>query len=126
MKKILVDTDVLIDYSKGYDRLLGELFVKQQKGLVELYISPVNIAEYTTDKQLNDPKRREQAAAFLDFFTIQEISRAVGFLAGSYLREGKTNYLGDALIAACAVEFDMTIVTRNKRHFRNIPGLSFF
>lgn len=125
MKKILVDTDILIDYSKGYDRFLGDLLRKQEEGSVELFVTPVNIAEYMTDSGLRDPKRREQAAAFLDFFTVKEIGKTVGLLAGQYLRDGKMDYLGDALVAAVAVDGGMTLVTRNIRHFQKIPKLSY-
>ena len=125
MKKILVDTDILIDYSKGYDRFLGDLLRKQEEGSVELFVTPVNIAEYMTDTGLSDYKGLEKAVAFFDFFTVKEIGKTVGILAGQYLRDGKTDYLGDALVAAVAVDGGMTLVTRNIRHFQKIPRLSF-
>lgn len=124
MKKILVDTDVLIDYSKGYDRFLGGLLRKQDEAKVELFVTPVNIAEFMTDKSLSDVKRREQAEGFLNLFTLKEIGKTLGLLAGQYLREGRTDYLGDALVAATAVADGMALATRNRRHFGKIPRLS--
>ena len=112
MKKILVDTDILIDYSKGYDRSLGTLLERQTKGEIELFVTPVNITEFMTDKSLSDSKRREKAVAFLDLFTVKETGKAIGLLAGQYLREGKTDYLGDSIIAATAVSGVMILATR--------------
>ncbi len=123
MKKILVDTDILIDYSKGYDRFLGTLLERQSKGEIELFVTPVNITEFMTDTSLTEPKRREKAVAFLDLFTVKETGRAIGLLAGQYLRERKTEYLGDSMIAASAVSAGMSLATRNRKHFKNIPGL---
>lgn len=123
MKKILVDTDILIDYSKGYDRFLGALLGKQTKGEVELFVTPVTITEFMTDTSLTDTKRREKAVAFLDLFTVKETGRVIGLLAGQFLREGKTEYLGDSMIAASAISVGMSLATRNHKHFKNIPGL---
>lgn len=126
MKNILVDTDVLIDFSKGYDRFLGGLLKKQEERTVELFVTPVNITEFMTDMGLRDSKRQEQAEAFFDLFTVKEIGKTIGLLAGQYLRDGKTDYLGDALIAASAVTGGFSLATRNTLHFSNIPGLSLF
>lgn len=123
MKSILVDTDILIDYSKGYDRFLGDFLSQQTKGIIELFICTVTIAEFMTNNSLSDSVRREKAMAFLDLFTVKHIGKAIGYLAGTYLREQMTDYLGDALIAAVAVDGNMELATRNVRDFRKIPGL---
>lgn len=123
MKKILVDTDILIDYSKGYDRFLGSLLARQRKGEIELFVTPVNITEFMTDTSLSDSKRREKAVAFLDLFTVKEAGKSIGLLAGQFLRERKTEYLGDSIIASSAINGGMTLATRNRKHFKNVPGL---
>lgn len=123
MKKILVDTDILIDYSKGYDRRLGTFLTKQEHGEAELFVTPVTIAEFMTDNSLHNKKKRHLAEAFLSLFTVREIGKSAGMLAGQFLREGKTDFLGDALIAGVAVDAGLTLATSNTHHFRSIPGI---
>lgn len=126
MLKVLVDTDVLIDYSKGFAGILEELFEKQTKVQVELLVNPVIIAEFYTDKKLKNKRRREKVGEFLRFFKIVNISGKTGSLAGELLRENRVPFLGDALIAATAITEKLKLATRNKKHFRNVPDLEFY
>lgn len=126
MLKVLVDTDVLIDYSKGYAGTLEGLFDRQDKAQVELFINPVVIAEFYTDKKLKNKHRREKATEFLSFFKIVNISGKIGAKAGELLRENQVPFLGDALIAATAVTEKLKLATRNKKHFKKVTDLEFY
>ena len=126
MIKVLVDTDVLIDYSKGYTGTLEELFEKQAKAQVELFINPVIIAEFYTDLKLKNKQRWKKAEEFLRFFKTANISGKIGTKAGEFLRENLVSFLGDALIAATAVIEKLRLATRNKKHFKNVPNLEFY
>lgn len=126
MLKVLVDTDVLIDYSKGYAGTLEELFESQAKTQVELFINPVIIAEFYTDKKLKNKRRREKAGEFLRFFKTVNISGKIGGKAGELLRENRVAFLGDALIAATAITEKLKLATRNKKHFKSVSGLEFY
>lgn len=126
MLKILVDTDVLIDYSKGYAGTLEELFESQAKAQAELFINPVVIVEFYTDQKLKNKHRREKAGEFLRFFKVVNISGKIGSLAGELLRENRVSFLGDALIAATAITEKLKLATRNKKHFQNVPDLEFY
>ncbi len=126
MVKVLVDTDVLIDYSKGYKGALDELFDKQSKTQAELFINPVIIAEFYTDLKLKNKQKRAEAEEFLRFFKIANISGKIGAKAGELLRANQTLFLGDALIAATAVIEGLKLATRNKKHFKNVPNLEFY
>ena len=126
MIKVLVDTDVLIDYSKGYTGTLEELFEKQAKAQVELFINPVIIAEFYTDLKLKNKQRREKTEEFLRFFKTANISGKTGLLAGELLRGNRVLFLGDALIAATAVIEKLKLATRNKKHFKSVQNLEFY
>lgn len=43
--------------------------------------------------------------------------------AAGRLRRTADMALADALIAACALEHDLSLMTRNVRHFERVPGL---
>lgn len=126
MNLVLVDTDVLIDFTKGHDRLLAKLLKEQLQGKIELYVTPVNIVEFLDDQHLKEPEKRQEAQKFLHLFSVCECTRSIGVLAGTYMREKKTLFLGDAMIAATCVEVNMPLVTRNRRHFSKIPDLIFY
>jgi len=55
MDKVLVDTNVLIDYSKGKDASLGRLLEKQKQVKVELFVNPIVVTEFLTDKNCQKP-----------------------------------------------------------------------
>jgi len=126
MYKILVDTDVLIDFSKGKNLLLKDLFILQKQGKTSLYITPVNVTEFLNDTLLENVKKLDESMEFLENFKIAKLGKQSGVLAGKYLRLGKTSYLGDALIGASCVESGLVLATRNKKHFEKIPNLKFY
>src|SRR3989344_6859402 len=127
MHKLLVDTDVLIDYSKGKSELLKTLLGLSSQSKAVLYITPINIAEYLNDFYLlKDKDRLSKAITYLENFKIQLVEKKAGILAGRYMREGKTEFIADALIAGCCVAGELVLVTRNKKHFSKVKNLEFY
>lgn len=119
MIKVLVDTDVLIDYSKGHDQLLGVLLEKQDDNELELWVNLVILAEFFSDKNLRDKNKFARAVEFTNLFRVAEIGKKIGLLAGKILREEKVNFIGDALITATCVSEKLLLATGNKKHFSN-------
>lgn len=124
--KVLVDTDILIDYSNSRSKLLESLFQKQSRGLVALYISPVTIAEFLTDKKLKVISKQVEAEEFLSLFDIVEINKREGIVTGKLLRQGNPPFLGDALIASTCLINGLKLATRNEKHFSKVKGLQFY
>lgn len=126
MTPIFVDTDILIDYSKGHSRFLETLLAGQDRGDIELIINPVVVAEFTTDRSLRDAKKLSQAEEFLQLFLLKEITKSVGLVAGELLRDGHVGSLGDAMIAATCIVYKLLLATRNTKHFSKTPKLEFY
>ena len=125
--QILVDTDVLIDYSKARSLELELLLEKSVSGEVELFICPINVAEFLNDKKLRLSERGLAVALnFLKLFKIVELGRESGEITAGILLGRNGIYLGDAFIAAACVENDLRLFTRNKRHFEKIKGIKFY
>jgi tRNA(fMet)-specific endonuclease VapC len=122
--KILIDTDILIDFTKGHGRELENLLGEQETGKTQLFISPINVAEFLNDTQLTGA-RLNQALEFLEWFNVTEITKTTGIKVGEILRERKINFIGDALVAAVCLENNLALVSRNKKHFGKIRGLKF-
>jgi predicted nucleic acid-binding protein len=123
MEAILIDTDILIDYSKGKDELLKNLFENQK---VELYVSAVSVTEFLTDQNIKSQKSEEKALSFLGLFKLAEVNKKVAVKAGELLREKKVDYLGDALIAGTCLTQNYKLASRNAKHFKKIQGLLFY
>lgn len=118
---MLVDTDVIIWYLRGHDAAASFL-----EGLSALRISVVTYMELVQgcrsrqelDRLKKDLSRRQAAIA-----PITEVisERAVALIEAHCLSNGLL--LADALIAATAMEHELTLVSANIKHFRSIPGL---
>ena len=122
---ILVDTDILIDYSNGKSKILEDLFQKHTLGLVSLYISPVTVAEFLTDNKLKNESKQKDAEEFLGLFEIIDVGKKEGVMAGKLLRQGHPPFLGDALIASICLVNNFMLATRNAKHFSKVKGLQF-
>lgn len=126
MEAIVLDTDTLIDYSKGYASWIDECV---QKGNVRLILPTIVIAEFFASKTLDDPYEIEVAERTFALFARQDLTEPIAKTFGGLLRH-KTYPSGvsipDLIIAATALQLESPLATRNTAHFRGIPGLRFF
>ncbi|MBI2310626.1 PIN domain-containing protein [Candidatus Collierbacteria bacterium] len=125
MTKVLVDTDVLIDYSKGFFKGLNDLKELQEKGKIILFLNPIVVAEYLADKNLNDVKKLKESLNFISSFKTILISNKMGVVAGEIMRNTSGPNWKDAMIAACCLVESCRLATRNQKHFNKITGLKF-
>ncbi len=44
--KVFVDTNIIIDYTKGFEKNLLSLLEKQDKKEIEIFINPIIITEF--------------------------------------------------------------------------------
>lgn len=126
MKKILADTNVLIDYANGHSQILEVLIKDQKNGKINLYVNPVIVAEFFTDKNLKNEKKLKIARDFFQLFETANINKETGTIAGRLLRENRVLFLADALIAATCLQFNLTLLTKNKKDFKRRTGLKYF
>jgi predicted nucleic acid-binding protein len=108
--QILVDTDVLIDHLRGQRRFVPADDV--------VHVSAVTRAELAaTPGALESP-----VARLLDAMTEIPVGGAIAERGGSIRRQTGAP-LASALIAATALEHDLTLVTRNLWDYKGIAGL---
>ena len=71
----------------------------------------------------------ERAEAFLNelecYPLTATIARRAGELRRDWARKGATFSLPDMIVAATALEYDLTLMTDNRKHFP-MPGLALF
>ena len=123
MKQILVDTDVVIDYLRGLD--LSRSFFKSEKKKSVLYLSVITLGEIYSGTDTRDPFKVRLIEEFLLNFEIALITPQIAKIAGE-LRRDFARPFADMLIAATAVEYSFVIVTRNIKHFKELPNLEIF
>ena len=120
-KRLLLDTDVLIDFLRGQPQAVQLL----EDTDYEFYLSAVSVAELYVG--VRDGREREVLDQLVGLLRTIEISTEIAQQAGLWRREyGKSHGTGiiDALIAACADALQIPLATLNVKHFPMLPNVS--
>lgn len=126
MNKILVDTNILIDYSKGFGKDFESLIIQHKAGKVILHVNPVATAEFLANRNLRNNKEIKDAQDFLGMFQFVSINNLTGQLAGELSREQNVISLADAFIAATCLQLGLQLYTNNKKDFKKVKKLKLF
>ena len=122
----LVDTDCVIQHFRKVHRVTTRLNELWPRGLNLSIISLAELWEGVHYSKDPDTSRAELEQFLLLVSVIPvtgEICRRFGALRGELRKGGKLVADFDLLIAATALESDLTLLSNNRRHFQNIPGL---
>ncbi|MCZ6681354.1 MAG: type II toxin-antitoxin system VapC family toxin [Candidatus Poribacteria bacterium] len=119
----LTDTDILIDATHSVADAIA--FLTTQQALSGLQISIISAMELVIGCRNRTELGRAQQ--FLQRITLLPISRtasqtAYQLMESFYLSHGLL--MPDAFIAATALEYGLTLYTKNVRHFQMIPPLT--
>jgi len=113
-ERLLLDTDVLVEYLRGRPEAIEYL-----EGLEsDLFVSVVSVAELFSGVKGDEEERTLEQ--FLLAFTALPVTERAARLGGLYRRDFGPSHgtgLADALIAATAEENGTNLVTFNRRHF---------
>jgi predicted nucleic acid-binding protein len=116
---VIIDSDVIIEILRGNSKTGAWLRRKRAGGTLIRY-SPISRAEIRAGAR---PRERGVISALFASFTVLPVEAATGDLAGDQLARFAGSHgvqLGDALIAAAALEHGDDLATFNTRHF---PGV---
>lgn len=115
MKKLLFDTDVLIDILKNNSKTIEQVkqLTKESEGF---YCSTINLAEIFAGMRTNEDGRTRQLLEGLSYF---DVTMQIAELAGRMKFKTKTHvlWLDDCLIAATAIINECILVTKNIKHY---------
>ena len=114
---VFVDTDVLIEVLRGRNPAITEIWQRLAASQVAVLISPVTIAEVGAGAR---PSEKGAIARMFAPLICVPIDALIGHRAGEYLfRYAKSHNIeiGDALIAASAVQSNAALWTRNRKHY---------
>ncbi len=116
---MIVDSDVIIEVLRGNTKTTSWLRKVRNSGLAIRY-SPVSRAEIRAGARV---KERAAISALFESLAVLPIEASTGDLAGDQLSRFARSHsiqLGEALIAASALEHGEELATFNAQHF---PGL---
>lgn len=124
---LVADTTVLIDlwrYARSPDRLVD---FSAKVGDASIVIPWITEAEFSRGA-LFKGVGTEVLATFYEGFALMPLDRRIidtyCRLWGEMARRGKAPDYPDLWIAACGVARGLSVLTRNPKHFANVPGLS--
>ena len=115
-RSLLIDSDILIDHLRKEKNALDFLDRALEKGHF-LFLSVVSRAEIYAGMRKGEDK------AICSLFEIVKpvnVDATIADKAGEFLRKFSKSYalnIGDAIIAATASEMELSLVTRNLKHY---------
>ena len=125
MKRILIDTDLIIDLLRGYPPAQA-FFKNLQEGVrkeeITPFISVITEAELQSGANVEDPKQQAGVDGLMGSISKIMVDSSTARTAGD-LRRRRAIPLLDALLAATALEHGMILCTRNRKDFLPIKGL---
>ncbi len=122
---ILVDSDILIEVSRGRDEVVLSRWRDLSQSEETILYSPVVAAELWAGAR---PHEYGPLSNLFQALVCADIDAEIGRTAGDYLRQYRKSHsleLGDALIAATATVHHAALWTRNRKHYP-MKGLSFY
>ena len=114
---VLVDSDVLIEVTRKRDNEILSRWLELAASDEVVMYSPVTAAELWAGVL---PREEKLLRDLFEALRCAPIEEAVGTRAGGYLRKYQRSHsvqMGDALIAASAVQNEAALWTRNRKHF---------
>ncbi|MBI5050284.1 MAG: PIN domain-containing protein [Nitrospirae bacterium] len=118
--KLLVDTDIIIDYLKGI-KPAREFFKSDN---FDIYCSVLSQKELLSKKGLSDSERKRIKELLLrlkDLKIDNEISKKYMLLLNNYGEIQSS--IADYVIAATAWAKNLPLLTRNRKHFEQIKEI---
>ena len=120
-KPILLDTDVLVDFFRGFDKAVA--FVNEYND--RIILSSIVVAELYSGVKGDAEKNALQH--FISLFRVVPIDTAIGKAGGLYRRDyGKSHGVGlaDAILAATAESENAELKTLNTKHYPMFKNLN--
>jgi predicted nucleic acid-binding protein len=125
----LVDTDVVASYLNGRAETVALLGNLLPDGLA---ISVITFGEIYEGVEFGRDPTRHLAGlrGFLRGVRVIAVNRTIarqfGRIRGQLRQQGLLLPAPDLLIAATALAYDLTLVTRNLRHFQRVSGIKLY
>jgi len=125
VEKILIDSDVFIDFLRGHKKRILKVFDKVQNKEIIGMTTTLNVAELYSGKDVLDTTKCLVLEKMLEYFKIIPLEKETAQFAGR-LRLKHRLGLADSIIAATTIMKKVKLFTFNIKHFKKIKELNFF
>jgi len=128
MKKVVLDSDVFINFLKGKSGDFKILLNETREDNLIVFIPAIVLVEIFVGYEFLDNKRLKEAKKFLEGFDRISLTQEIAHQSAKIGRENKLAFLGtaDLVIAATAISFNAELATHNVKHFKKVPKLKLF
>lgn len=117
MAEYLLDTTTIIDHLRGDKKVSSYLEEIGIRGDIAGCCC-INIAEVFTGVKEKEKEKTDRFIESLYYYDVtKEIARLAGGLKQKYIKKGKTLATTDLIIAATAMVYGLTLITKNTKHY---------
>ncbi len=125
--RVCIDTNILVDILRGNPNTLNLIKnLEKNSILATTYINLFELyygAALSTNKKINI-KKVDDIASTLELLNLSEDSTKIaGIILADLKNKGISIEFRDLLIAAISIINKFELLTKNKKHFENIPQL---
>ncbi|MCW5848899.1 MAG: PIN domain-containing protein [Anaerolineae bacterium] len=122
MADLLLDTDILIDTSRGVPEAVEFL----QRGMAQSVVGISTVTQLELVIGCRNRTEQRRVERFLQRFEVVRLNELVADRAVDLIRQYRLSHgllLADALIAATALSLNIPLATKNQRDYRFVTGL---
>jgi len=117
MAEYLLDTIIIIDHLRGNKKVSSYLEEIGMRGDIAGCCC-INVTEVYTGMKDKEKEKTDKFIESLYYFEVtKEIAGLAGRLKQKYVKKGKTLATTDLIIAATAMIYGLTLITKNTKHY---------
>jgi len=129
LEVLCLDTDILIDLLRGESKTVEE--IKQLEDKFELVTTAINLFElyygaYKTGRERNIEAVKEVARRVEVLNLTEKSAEISGKILAELEKRGEAIDFRDVMIAGIVIENNITLYTRNVKHFKRIAEINLY
>ncbi len=129
MEVLCLDTDILIDLLRGESKTVEE--IKQLEDKFELVTTAINLFElyygaYKIGRERNIEAVKEVARRVEVLNLTEKSAEISGKILAELEKRGEAIDFRDVMIAGIVIENNITLYTRNVKHFKRVAGINLY
>lgn len=123
--KYLLDSNILIDYFRGFKPVIDFINQLVDSENISIAISGMTELEIYAGKSMDQPDVQHKVEKLIRQLKVFSVSRSLLQQSGQLCRTTNIQPV-DAIIATTAIKNNYILVTRNLKHFQGIADLKTF